>query len=51
MLQAFDAVSLAELRNGTMNPAGNSGMPAKFSVPAVADGKVYLATFFYGLRR
>lgn len=28
-----------------MNPAGNSGMPTKFSVPAVVNGKVYLATF------
>lgn len=28
-----------------MNPADNSGMLAKFCVPTVVNGKVYLATF------
>jgi hypothetical protein len=45
MLRAFDAVSLTELWNSTMNPADDSGMLAKFCVPTVVNGKVYLATF------
>jgi hypothetical protein len=55
MLRAFDAVSLTELWNSTMNPADNSGLLAKFCGPTVVNGKVYLATFsnlvaVYGLR-
>jgi len=56
MLRAFDAVSLTELWNSTINPADNAGLLAKFSVPTVVNGKVYLATFsnrlsVYGQRR
>jgi hypothetical protein len=45
MLRAFDAVSLTELWNSTIKPDDNSGLLAKFCVPTVANGKVYLATF------
>jgi hypothetical protein len=55
MLRAFDAVSLTELWNSNMNPADNAGLLAKFCLPTVTNGKVYLATFsnelnVYGLR-
>ena len=45
MLRAFDAVSLTELWNSNMNPADNAGLLAKFCLPTIANGKVYLATF------
>jgi len=55
MLRAFDAVSLAELWNSNMNPADNAGLLAKFCLPTVVNGKVYLASFsnqlnVYGLK-
>jgi hypothetical protein len=45
MLRAFDAVSLTELWNSTMNTADSLGQLAKFCVPTVVNGKVYMATF------
>jgi hypothetical protein len=56
ILHAFDASNVAtELWNSTMNPADQFGNLAKFVVPTVANGKVYMATFsnqvaVYGLR-
>jgi hypothetical protein len=55
MLRAFDAITLAELWNSNMVPADNAGLLAKFCLPTVTNGKVYLATFsnqlnVYGLR-
>ncbi len=56
ILHAFDASNVAtELWNSTMNPADQLGNLAKFVVPTVANGKVYMATFsnqlaVYGLR-
>lgn len=45
MLRAFDALTLAELWNSNMNPADNAGLLSKFTLPTVADGKVFVATF------
>jgi hypothetical protein len=56
VLHAFDASNVAtELWNSTMNPADQFGNLAKFAVPVVANGKVYVATFsnqlaVYGLK-
>ena len=55
VLRAFDAVSLTELWNSSMNSADNAGVLAKFAEPTVVNGKVYLATFsnllnVYGLK-
>jgi hypothetical protein len=45
ILRAFDAVSLTELWNSNMKSADNAGLLAKFCLPTIANGKVYLATF------
>lgn len=45
MLRAFDALTLTEIWNSNMNPSDNLGNLAKFSVPTVANGKVYVSTF------
>lgn len=45
MLRAFDAVTLTELWNSNMNTADDAGNVAKFCLPTVANGRVYLATF------
>jgi hypothetical protein len=56
MLRAFDAANVAtELWNSNMSPADQLGNLAKFVVPVVANGKVYVATFsnqlaVYGLK-
>jgi len=56
VLHAFNASNIAtELWNSAMNPADQFGNLAKFAVPVVANGKVYLATFsnqlaVYGLK-
>lgn len=56
VLHAFSAANVAtELWNSTMNPSDQFGNLAKFAVPVVANGKVYLATFsnqlaVYGLK-
>jgi hypothetical protein len=56
VLHAFNAANVAtELWNSTMNPSDQFGNLAKFAVPVVANGKVYLATFsnqlaVYGLK-
>jgi hypothetical protein len=55
MLRAFDATTLAEIWNSNMNAADNAGLLAKFCLPTIVNGKVYLATFsnqlnVYGLR-
>jgi hypothetical protein len=44
-LYAFDASSLAQLWNSGMNAADTLGNMAKFSMPTVANGKVYVPTF------
>lgn len=46
VLHAYNAVTLAELYNTTMAPGGadNPGSSVKFSVPTVANGKVYIGT-------
>jgi hypothetical protein len=56
VLHAFKASNVAtELWNSSLVPADNFGNLAKFAVPVVANGKVYLATFsnqlaVYGLK-
>ena len=56
VLHAFDAANVAtELWNSKMNPGDDLGNMAKFNVPTVANGKVFVATFsnqliVYGLR-
>jgi hypothetical protein len=46
VLRAFDAGSLTELWNSTMNSAeDNTGLWPKFSPPSVVNGKVYMASF------
>jgi hypothetical protein len=56
VLHAFNAANVGtELWNSTMNPADQFGNLAKFTVPVVANGKVYVATFsnqlaVYGLK-
>ena len=55
-LHAFDAANVAtELWNSAMNPGDDLGSIAKFNVPTVANGKVFVANFsnqlkVYGLR-
>jgi hypothetical protein len=56
VLHAFDAANVAtELWNSKMNPGDDLGNMAKYNVPTVANGKVFVATFsnqliVYGLR-
>jgi hypothetical protein len=51
VLHAFDASNVAtELWNSNMNPADALGALAKFAVPVVTNGKVYLATDSNALR-
>ncbi|MGO4880795.1 MAG: hypothetical protein ACLP59_08240 [Bryobacteraceae bacterium] len=56
VLHAFNAANVAaELWNSAMSQADQFGNLAKFSVPVVANGKVYLSTFsnqlaVYGLK-
>jgi outer membrane protein assembly factor BamB len=57
MLRAFDATTLRELWNSTLDPsfADLLGDCSKFSPPTIANGKVYVATFsnrlvVYGLK-
>jgi hypothetical protein len=46
VLHAFDAANVAtELWNSKMNPGDDLGTMAKFNVPTVANGKVFVATF------
>jgi hypothetical protein len=54
-LRALDAVTLHELWNSDMQAGDTLGTLAKFCIPVVANGKVYMATFsnqlnVYGLR-
>jgi hypothetical protein len=54
-LRALDAVTLQELWNSDMSAGDTLGTLAKFCVPTVTNGKVYMATFsgrlnVYGLR-
>jgi hypothetical protein len=51
-LYAFDAtnVARASLWNSNLDPADNLGTFAKYSVPIVANGKVYVGTFSGKLR-
>jgi hypothetical protein len=51
VLHAIDASSVAtELWNSNMNPADALGSLAKFTVPVVTNGKVYVATDSNALR-
>jgi hypothetical protein len=56
VLHAFNAANVAtELWNSSMNSADQFGNLAKFAIPVVANGKVYVATFsdqlaVYGLK-
>ncbi len=55
MLYAFDPITLNELWDSTQTASDSVGNYAKFAVPTVANGKVYLATHsqtvvVYGLR-
>jgi len=57
MLRAFDAGTLHEIWNSTLNPSQEDmlGDCSKFSPPTIANGKVYVATFsnklvVYGLK-
>lgn len=56
VLHAFNATNVGtELWNSAMNPADQFGNLAKFVVPVIANGKVYVATFsnqlaVYGLK-
>jgi hypothetical protein len=56
VLHAFNAANISqELWNSTMNPADQFGTLAKFAVPVVDNGKVYVPTFskqlaVYGLK-
>jgi len=46
VLHAYDASNVAtELWNSSMNPGDNLGTMAKFSVPTIANGKVFVGTF------
>jgi hypothetical protein len=45
VLHAYDAANLAtELWNSAANPADSAGLAVKFSVPTIANGRVYVAT-------
>lgn len=44
-LRALNAITLAELWNSDMKAGDTLGDPAKFCIPVVANGKVYIATF------
>ena len=44
ILHAFHAETLHELWNSNMNSADNIGALAKFVIPVVANGRVYVAS-------